>query len=78
MFWQIPTNLVILSCVCVCGGGGGGGEDAGPLFCGVVLGIISSLAIILLRKRAGCFTKNNCVVAVYVLYLFLIVLWVGL
>ena len=36
----------------------------GSLFCGVILGVLSSLAIILLRQRADCFT--------------LIVLWVSL
>ena len=44
-------------------------------FCDVILGALLSLAIILLRKRAGLF---NCVVAVCVLCLFLTVPWVGL
>ena len=44
------------------------------LFCREVLGVFSSLTILLLRKeRAGCFDYFNCVVAVCVLCLFLFV-----
>ena len=48
----------------------------GSMFCGVVLGVLSSLAINLLRKRE--LVALLCVVAVCVLCLFLKVLWVGL
>ena len=49
----------------------------GCLFSSVVLNDISSLAIILLRKRAWML-YFNCVVAVSVLCLFITVPWVGL
>ena len=51
-------------CVCGC-------NCVGFMLCGAVLGVLSSLAM----KRAGMLL---CVVAVYVLCLFLTVLWVGL
>ena len=46
-------------------------------FC-VVLGVLTSLAIIWLRKRESCVLYFICVKAVYVLCLFLLVLWGGL
>ena len=47
----------------------------GSLLCGVVLGVLSSLATILLRKRE-LVALLNCVVAVCALCLFLTVPWV--
>ena len=45
-------SLLLLQ-LCVCGGGGG----AWPLFCSEVLNVLSSLAIILLKKRVDCFAS---------------------
>ena len=60
-------------CVCVCVLGAG----IPSLFCNVVLSVLSSLAIILLRKRKMVAADYNreCV---YFLCLFLGVPWVGL
>ena len=46
------------------------GFCAGSLICGVIFDVLSSLVIILLRKRAACFYLK-CIVAVCVLCLFL-------
>ena len=51
-----------------CGGvGGGGGLVTVSLFCGLVLGALSSLAIILLRMRELAALLWLCCVAVFVL-----------
>ena len=54
----------------------GGGFELGPCFYGVVLGDLSGLAIILLRKRE--LVVLHCVVGVCGLRLFLMVSGVGL
>ena len=54
----------------------GGGFESGPCFKGVVLGDLSGLAIILLRKRE--LVVLHCVVGVCGLCLFLMVSGVGL
>ena len=54
------------------------GLCVGSLFCGYALGALSSLPIILLRERERCLLYFNCVVAVCVLCVFLMVPWVGL
>ena len=51
---------------------------AGSTFCGVFLGVLSSLAIILLKRTESWLFYFNCVVAVGVLCVFLSVLQVGL
>ena len=50
------------------------------LFCGVFLSFLSTFAIILLRKRADCFTEVVLLLSwgVRILCLFLAVSWVGL
>ena len=60
-------------CVCVCVGWG--------LFCNVVLSVLSSCAIIMLRKGKLVALFKLCYfchVTVCVLYLFLAVPWIGL
>ena len=51
------------------------------LFCYALLCVHSSFAIILKRKRklvALLLLSNRCIVTIYVLWLFLVVPWIGL